>query len=187
MGLKQMIECVDFLHSKDVVHFDISLENWLINDVKVAIDGKNAETTNIHFLTDTIQIKLCDFGLAQKFTKSECLSSKWSGKKQYKSPEVISKKRCFDAKSNDIWCVGMCLFMLAAGVPPWFVAHTSDKLYSFVLKNSILDLIKKWNLLNYVDTNLIHLFDAIFQSEENRVNSNYIKQYIFFTASCVDE
>eukprot|EP01084_Bolivina_argentea_P168155 291684_1 len=32
---KQMIECIEFIHSKNVCHFDISLENFLINDVKV--------------------------------------------------------------------------------------------------------------------------------------------------------
>eukprot|EP01084_Bolivina_argentea_P027752 51553_1 len=28
----QMVECIDYIHSKNVCHFDISLENFLIND-----------------------------------------------------------------------------------------------------------------------------------------------------------
>eukprot|EP01084_Bolivina_argentea_P176806 305900_1 len=32
---KQMIECIKYIHSKRVSHFDISLENFVINDVQV--------------------------------------------------------------------------------------------------------------------------------------------------------
>ena len=60
---KQMIECIKYIHSKNVCHFDISLENWLINDVAVNV----IKTTNgkkVKFCCDDIQIKLCDFGYA---------------------------------------------------------------------------------------------------------------------------
>ena len=32
---KQMLECIEFIHSLNICHFDISLENFLINDVDV--------------------------------------------------------------------------------------------------------------------------------------------------------
>eukprot|EP01084_Bolivina_argentea_P137378 241930_1 len=32
---KQMVECIDYIHNKNVIHFDISLENFLISDVNV--------------------------------------------------------------------------------------------------------------------------------------------------------
>eukprot|EP01084_Bolivina_argentea_P050214 92333_1 len=31
---KQMIECIEYIHSQNVCHFDISLENMVINDVE---------------------------------------------------------------------------------------------------------------------------------------------------------
>merc|ERR1712113_1368810 len=37
--LKQMIECIDYIHSKNVAHFDISLENFLISDVEIEVDS----------------------------------------------------------------------------------------------------------------------------------------------------
>eukprot|EP01084_Bolivina_argentea_P155581 271130_1 len=32
---KQMVECIEYIHSKCISHFDISLENWVINDVTI--------------------------------------------------------------------------------------------------------------------------------------------------------
>ena len=60
---KQMIECVEWLHSQNICHMDISLENILINDPDVyyAKDG------TLRFCLNSIQIKLCDFGLAERF------------------------------------------------------------------------------------------------------------------------
>eukprot|EP01083_Nonionella_stella_P176103 615268_1 len=36
--LKQMIHCLAFIHSKNICHNDISLENFLINDLCVVVD-----------------------------------------------------------------------------------------------------------------------------------------------------
>ena len=30
---RQMIEAIEYIHSKNIAHMDISLENWLINDL----------------------------------------------------------------------------------------------------------------------------------------------------------
>ena len=56
--LKQMVEAVDFIHSHNVCHFDISLENFVIADVRIEVTPNN----KIRFLTETMRIKLCDFG-----------------------------------------------------------------------------------------------------------------------------
>lgn len=53
-------------------------------------------------------------GLAEIFSKkSDYKSNKFCGKSCYKSPEVTSKnkRKGFNAKLNDIWCLGVCLFM----------------------------------------------------------------------------
>ena len=56
-------------------------------------------------------------GLAKYFQQNEdCLSNKYCGKRNYKSPEIVSKKKKFDAKMNDIWCLGVTLFMISTGI-----------------------------------------------------------------------
>eukprot|EP01084_Bolivina_argentea_P252066 423004_1 len=96
---KQMIEAIEFIHSKNVCHFDISLENVLINSVKIVVEyNDNKETKNITMKTDDLLVKLCDFGLSQLFSNDECKSSRFVGKTAYKGPEINAKIKGFNAK-----------------------------------------------------------------------------------------
>ena len=73
---KQMVESIDYIHSKNVAHFDISLENFLINDVKINV----IQDDKLQFcFDDKIQCKLCDFGLAQYFADDNFSTSKFCG------------------------------------------------------------------------------------------------------------
>merc|ERR1719384_1114019 len=102
----QMVEVVDYIHSKNVSHFDISLENFLINDVQIkAINGSE----KLSFVNlENVQIKLCDFGLSEYFEPdSSFLSSKYCGKIGYQSPEINYRKKQFNAALNDVWCLGI--------------------------------------------------------------------------------
>lgn len=42
--------------------------------------------------------------------------NKYSG---YKAPKVYGKKKVFDARSADIWSLGIVLFMMTIGAPPF--------------------------------------------------------------------
>ena len=60
---KQMIECIQFIHDQNVCHFDISLENFVINDVMIHLhEDLNSGKEIIKLALDDIQVKLCDFG-----------------------------------------------------------------------------------------------------------------------------
>ena len=59
---KQMLEAIEYIHSKNVCHFDISLENFIINDVQIVIT-KMGDVCNMRFVIDDIRVKLCDFGM----------------------------------------------------------------------------------------------------------------------------
>ena len=73
---KQMVQCLEYIHSKNVSHFDISLENYLINDVKINV----IEDDKFEFCFDeNIQCKLCDFGLASYFSDACFITSKYCG------------------------------------------------------------------------------------------------------------
>ena len=117
-------------------------------------------------------------GLAQLFTKSECLSNKWCGKKQYKSPEVVSRTKGFDAKKNDIWCVGMCLLLMATCEYPWDIASKSDANYLYFSQNSLYDLYDCWTGVQVFDCKLIPIFDGMFQAEDQRINIGQIRELI---------
>eukprot|EP01083_Nonionella_stella_P055542 146467_1 len=109
--------------------------------------------------TDGIQVKLIDFGLAQLFSSSECKSSKFCGKKAYKSPEINDQNKGFNAKKNDIFCMGVTLFMMITGCPPWIRAQLSDNGFKFIVAGYLKPLLDSWNILHYVNNDLVDLFE----------------------------
>eukprot|EP01083_Nonionella_stella_P038333 104299_1 len=170
---KQMIQSIAFIHSNNVCHNDISLENWLINDVNINVYS----TGQFQFELDDIRIKLCDFGLARLYSNSTCLRNTYTGKRQYQSPETIALKPGFDAKKSDIWGFGVCLFMLSFGSPPWNVAHVDDALFCAIMDGHMLSVLNAWNLFTYVDPYTVDLLQSIFRYEADRINTRELRTW----------
>ena len=62
IAFKQMVTLLDWMHNKmNCCHLDISLENFVIDNVMVMVDK---QTDQIIFSND-FQIKMVDFGLAE--------------------------------------------------------------------------------------------------------------------------
>ena len=200
---KQMIEAIEYIHSKNVAHLDISLENWIINDVRINLPQKGDNTDKIKFADNDdegIQIKLADFGLAEIFPNSyssqsssphpidpnsklreqsvwstDWSSNKFCGKQSYKSPEIALKK-VFNAQKNDIWCLGICLFMMIIGSAPWSIAMPSDPSFVHMMNGNILWVLNGWKKLSYIDKDIIHLFQLFFKYENQRITMEQLKK-----------
>ncbi|KAI3424231.1 hypothetical protein D9Q98_009587 [Chlorella vulgaris] len=112
---RQLIQAIQYLHSRGVVHRDLKLDNLLL-----AATG------------DITQIKLADFGFAKKLPGETLDSMKTvCGTPGYIAPEVIlgvmqpSGDPAPDGKDHyygppcDLWSAGVILYMLLAGVPPF--------------------------------------------------------------------
>eukprot|EP00485_Elphidium_margaritaceum_P005635 CAMPEP_0202685690 /NCGR_PEP_ID=MMETSP1385-20130828/1521_1 /ASSEMBLY_ACC=CAM_ASM_000861 /TAXON_ID=933848 /ORGANISM="Elphidium margaritaceum" /LENGTH=297 /DNA_ID=CAMNT_0049340113 /DNA_START=62 /DNA_END=952 /DNA_ORIENTATION=+ len=143
---KQLLDAMQYMHAQGIVHYDISLENMVINDVEVVEDSK---TGKIKFITDHITIKLIDFGLADICGVGEagyfdCTSTKFVGKEIYKSPEVQRQQDAFDAMANDVFCSGVCLYMMVLGTLPWKKASMTDKVFARMMKHGMLHMIHSW-------------------------------------------
>ena len=89
----------------------------------------------------------------------------------------MSRKRNFDAKKNDIWCVGVTLFMMLTGTAPWKIAKESDESYKCMTNGFMKGLLKSWDLTNYVDEVALDLFEGIFEGEMNRIDIRTIKAH----------
>jgi len=158
-------------------HFDISLENFLINGVQTEHIKASKQIRFVNL--ESVQIKLCDFGLAEYFeTEQNFLSNKYCGKIGYQSPEINHKKKGFNAASNDIWCLGVVLFSLSIGTAPWRRAHESDTMFMYIINGQIDKLLTVWNKMHYVDWNWIDLISSIFQYEDKRVDIKAIKEHL---------
>jgi len=188
--LRRMLDCLEFIHSMKVCHFDVSLENFLINDLDV--EYADDETLSFCFDDDdAVQIKLCDFGLAECFEtgRSDCnddqkeetvdfRSDKYCGKRCYQSPEITNRAEegaTFDAKKNDVWCLGVCLWMLITGSCPFPSSTADDPYFQLIINGKMKELLTKWKKLHYVDEQLLEIFEMLFRFEEDRADIGAIR------------
>jgi MAP/microtubule affinity-regulating kinase len=106
----QIIKGIDFLHSNNVYHRDIKLEN-------IIIDDKN-------------QIKIIDFGFGTCNPKSKLLNF-FCGTPSYMPPEIIQKKD-YVGPCADIWSIGILLFTMLCGSFP-FRGKNSNHMPNIIL------------------------------------------------------
>eukprot|EP00917_Polyrhabdina_sp_WS-2016_P025535 GHVP01054974.1.p1 GENE.GHVP01054974.1~~GHVP01054974.1.p1 ORF type:complete len:261 (+),score=41.45 GHVP01054974.1:36-818(+) len=99
----QMLLTIRYIHNKGIVHRDIKLENFVLH----FLDGQRTMP----------RVKLIDFGFARKWTESDKPMEEQCGSLSYWSPEILEGS--YTSKS-DIWAVGICLYRMMCGIPPFF-------------------------------------------------------------------
>ena len=102
---KQVLSGLAYLHSNNIVHRDLKLENILIHEIE-----KSKQTGE-----DLFNIKIIDFGTARIFDKSKNPQS-IVGSSYYIAPEVLRQKY---NKECDLWSVGVILYMFIVGHAPF--------------------------------------------------------------------
>ncbi|XP_066398351.1 CBL-interacting protein kinase 31-like isoform X3 [Miscanthus floridulus] len=97
---QQLINAVDYCHSRGVYHRDLKLENLLLD-----VAGN---------------LKISDFGLSalSDQVKNDGLLHTTCGTPNYVAPEVIDDKG-YDGALADLWSCGVILFVLLAGCLPF--------------------------------------------------------------------
>lgn len=93
----QLVEAVAHLHSKNIVHRDLKLQN-------VLVDKKH-------------NLKLIDFGFAVR-VESDTLLKVFCGTPSYMSPEIVSRTP-YEGKASDIWALGCLLYKMVIGTFPF--------------------------------------------------------------------
>ncbi|CAH9129311.1 unnamed protein product [Cuscuta epithymum] len=96
----QLINAVDFCHSRGVYHRDLKPENLLLDE-----DGN---------------LKISDFGLSAlaESKRQDGLLHTVCGTPAYVAPEVINRKG-YDGGKADIWSCGVILFVMLTGYLPF--------------------------------------------------------------------
>nr|QSH71625.1 CBL-interacting protein kinase [Hedychium coronarium] len=95
---QQLIDAVDYCHSKGVYHRDLKPENLLLD-----YQGN---------------LKVSDFGLSALPQKGVGLLRTTCGTPNYVAPEVLGQQG-YDGSAADIWSCGVILFVLMAGYLPF--------------------------------------------------------------------
>jgi len=104
--IKEVVQAIQYLHSIGVVHRDLKPENLLY---------ATREETSI--------IKLTDFGLA-KFTVNQVKMATACGTPGYVAPEILMSLKY--GPEVDLWSVGVILYILLCGFPPFFDENTAN-------------------------------------------------------------
>uniref|UniRef100_A0A7S2QUA3 non-specific serine/threonine protein kinase n=1 Tax=Chlamydomonas chlamydogama TaxID=225041 RepID=A0A7S2QUA3_9CHLO len=112
---RTMVAVVVHCHNMGVLHRDLKPENFLLAD-----DSDEAE------------LKATDFGLSIFFKEGQVFRD-IVGSAFYVAPEVLNRRY---SKEADIWSLGVILYILLSGVPP-FYGETEEQIFQQVLKGKL--------------------------------------------------
>jgi len=105
---KQIISAIKYLHSQGLAHLDMKLENVLI-DIK---EGA----------------KVIDFDACESVSNASNKSVTPRGSLGYRAPEII-KGTAQDFVLADIYSLGVVLFTMVLGIPPYAETEKNGKFY----------------------------------------------------------
>lgn len=101
--MRDIIKGVDYLHGMGIVHCDVKPENILCKSKQWPL-----------------QVKLCDFGLANYFDRNDAQSkiTAMIGTPGYVAPEVVKREPY--GPPVDMWACGVVLYVMLSGRMPFY-------------------------------------------------------------------
>lgn len=103
--MRQIFSAVAYCHENKICHRDLKPENFLLK-----------------YEDDIKSIKMIDFGLSKKLKEDEILTQP-NGTPFYIAPEILDGKYSWEV---DNWSLGVILYILLCGTPPFFGKATKD-------------------------------------------------------------
>ncbi|XP_075877476.1 serine/threonine-protein kinase PLK3 [Nelusetta ayraudi] len=95
--LRQIISGLKYLHSRGILHRDLKLGNFFVNE--------------------NMELRLGDFGLAAKLETVEQRKKTICGTPNYLAPEVLNRQG--HGTESDVWSLGCVMYTLMCGNPPF--------------------------------------------------------------------
>ena len=110
----QLIKALQYLHNLKIIHRDLKLANL--------------------FLSENMQLKLGDFGLATIFEFEGERKLSLCGTPNYIAPEILEGKKGYSFEV-DIWGIGIILYILLIGKPPFETNNAKETYKRIRMKN----------------------------------------------------
>ena len=112
--MHQLVDAIGYLHSNEIAHRDLKLENILVNE--------------------NLDLKIADFGFATDKRVQKLYSN--LGSPTYQAPE-IGEGRPYDGRQADVFALGVTLFIMIQGRFPFSEARKDEFYYGMIAKNKI--------------------------------------------------
>ncbi|XP_076880023.1 death-associated protein kinase 2a isoform X2 [Brachyhypopomus gauderio] len=118
--IKQILEGVHYLHTRNIAHFDLKPENIMLLDKNVPLP----------------RIKLIDFGLAHKIEEGAEFKNIF-GTPEFVAPEIVNYEPL--GLEADMWSIGVITYILLSGASPFLGETKQDTLGNISALNYELD------------------------------------------------
>uniref|UniRef100_A0A8B9LD34 Polo-like kinase 2a (Drosophila) n=1 Tax=Astyanax mexicanus TaxID=7994 RepID=A0A8B9LD34_ASTMX len=102
--LRQIVTGLKYLHEQEILHRDLKLGNFFINE--------------------GMELKIGDFGLAAKLEPVENRRRTICGTPNYLSPEVLNKQG--HGCESDVWALGCVMYTMLLGRPPFETTNLKE-------------------------------------------------------------
>ena len=139
---RQIILGIQHMHSKNIVHRDIKLENILI-------DLNN-------------NIKICDFGISLILNSLSDILFDHCGTPMYIAPEILlsNENKGYLGPPVDIWSAGIALYIMLSGNLPFNITDISYDIDNDIKCNDLKNNISlQYNILNKHPKNIENISD----------------------------
>ena len=147
----QIIEGIEYIHSKGIAHRDLKPENLLLDKDK--------------------KLKIIDFGLSNYFDGIQKLETP-CGSPCYASPEMVGGNK-YNGFFIDVWASGIILFAMLCGYLP-FEDDNNDNLFKQILSGKI-------GYPSHLSDISKDLLNKIIQTDpEKRIKIEEIKRHPFY-------
>lgn len=156
---KQLVSGLKFIHARGVVHLDISPENILLDHINTP--------------------KIIDFGMARYLPAggvfSACAGRK-PGKLGYMAPEIFTGLP-FDGRAADVYSLGVVLFAMLVGFPPYAQPCEADKRFEAIYSGHLSALAEMWGLTSRISPEAIDLIQAMMCHPSHRITLEQIEAH----------
>lgn len=113
---KQILLAIQCCHDNNIAHLDLKTENIMLDS--------------------NWNVKLSDFGLSVLTQEKNENINSFMGTESFLAPEIINKKP-YDPFKADIFALGVTLFIILSGNPPFKSARKFDIHYQYFMKNRV--------------------------------------------------
>ena len=187
--LKQIAPALEFMHSKNVIHRDIKLENILLNFnnyPNIPKNGRAPQTLKFSekSLNKDFSVKITGLNFSKDLIQDN-MGSTIFGSPLYMSPDMVEISEGKAGKtlntSMDLWSLGVITYELLTGTTP-FMGHDFNELFKSI-ESGVYKLPNKLK----PSVEIISLINGLLQYyPEKRLTWEQIKEHPFFTKNVED-